>query len=66
MTQKTCDVVRKANLVKKTRIRTLFLASPKGGQYPAQENEEWPIYQGEFSHESVFERYKAELKAYEA
>ena len=51
--------------MEKTRIRTLFLGSPKGGQYPAQENEEWPIYQGEYSHENVAARYREKLKAYE-
>ena len=49
--------------MEKTRIRTLFLGSPKGRQYPAQENEEWPIYQGEYSHENVAAQYREKLKA---
>ncbi len=51
--------------MKRTRIRTLFLGGPKGNNYPAQENQEWPIYQGEFSHESLFAHYKEKLKLFE-
>ena len=51
--------------MERTRIRTLFLGGPKGNNYPAQENQEWPIYQGEFSHESLFAHYKQKLKLFE-
>jgi len=27
------------------------LGRSKGNQYPVQENQDWPIYQGEFSHD---------------
>ncbi|MYC24259.1 MAG: hypothetical protein F4X62_22585 [Caldilineaceae bacterium SB0662_bin_25] len=50
--------------MKKTRIRTLFLGRPKGDSFPGEENEEWPIYQGSFSHENLAARYREELKAY--
>ena len=55
---------QKEIFVKKTRIRTLFLGRPKGDSFPGDENEEWPIYQGSFSHESLAARYREELKAY--
>ena len=50
--------------MKKTRIRTLFLGRPKGDSFPGDENEEWPIYQGSFSHENLAARYREELKGY--
>ena len=51
--------------MEKTRIRTLFLGRPQGTQYAGHENQDWPIYQGEFSHESLFAHYKEMLKRFE-
>jgi len=56
--------LRKGTAVKSTKIRTLFLGGTEGEDFPTQENQTWPIYRGEFSHERVVDRYRQELKAY--